>query len=175
MLGKSLLVTLENPVKASLQRENMPDKPLLIDETITSRPSTPPWVACADLLISAKERTWVGLCYRVSESYQDSVKIFCSNLSTQIIRYNDLSSVESQDLYKDFPPEFDWVEIKWTDITADTVEVEQLDSGFWYYNEFAKNIQAVAFALDDIDEVVQRYSLKFPSLDSFAHFQPRFA
>ncbi len=103
------------------------------------------------------------------------MKIFCSNLSTQIIRYNDLLSVESQDLYKDFPPEFDWVEIKWTDITADTVEVEQLDSGFWYYDEFAKNTQAVAFALDDIDEVVQRYSLKFPSLDSFLHFQPRFA
>lgn len=175
MSFKSLLVTLKNPVKVSLQRENMPDKPLLIDEIVTSRPSTPPWFACADLLISAKECTWVGLCYRVSETYQDSVKIFCSNLSAEIVQYNDLSSVESQDLYKEFPSEFDWVEIKWTDIPADTIEVEQLDSGFWYYNESAQNVQAIAFALDDIDEIVRRYSLLFPNLDSFTHFQPRFA
>jgi hypothetical protein len=175
MSFKSLLVTLKNPVKVSIQRENMPDKPLLIDEIITSRPSTPPWSACADLLISTKESSWVGLCYRVGKNYQDSVKIFCSNLSTEIVQYNDLSSVESQDLYKEFPSEFDWVEIKWTDIPADTIEVEQLDSGFWYYDESAPNVQAVAFALDDIDEILQRYLLKFPSLDSFTHFQPRFA
>lgn len=175
MESKSLLITLVSPVEVSLHKENMPDKPLLFGEIITSRPSTPPWAACADLLINAKQSIWVGVCYRVSKPYQNSVKTFCLNLSKQIVQYNDLSSVESQKLYKDFPPEYDWVEIKWTNIRADMVEVEQLDSGFWYYNESAQNVQALAFALDDIDEVLERYSLKFPNLDSFSCFQPLFA
>jgi hypothetical protein len=175
MSFKSLLLTLKNPVRVSLQRENMPDSPLLIDEIITSRPSTPPWAACADLLISTKECSWVGICYRVSKNYQDSVNFFCSGLPKQIVQYNDLSSVESQNFYKEFSSEFDWVEIKWSDIPVDTIEVEQLDSGFWYYEEFAQSVQAVAFALDDIDEILQRHLLKFPSLDLFTHFQPRFA
>lgn len=176
-LIKSLLLTLKPPVRVSLQSKNLLDAPLAIDELVTSRPSTPPWPACADLLINTNSSAWVGLCYRVGKQYQDIVQGFFYDLSTAVVRYNDMTSDESRRLYSEFGYETHWVEVRWANILADRVEVSQLDSGYWYYINQAQILaydEPYIFGLEDIDEVLEKYGLVFPDLSFFPQFQPQF-
>lgn len=174
IMPKSLFLALRNPVSVSLQTERILDAPLIIDGLVTSRPSTPPWPACADILMNEESRTWVGVCYRVGQRYKDLVQEFCSNLPCEVVRFNDLSSAESRQLYGEFGYEMSWLEIIWTNIPPNKVEVAQLDSGFWYYVNYAsavKQFEAVAFGIEDIDETIHDYNLLLPNMSHLPVFE----
>jgi hypothetical protein len=167
---KSLFLTLKEPAKIHLANEDIVDAPLVIDGLTTSRPSTPPWPACADILIDTHSHLFVGLCYRVSKEFHSAVRGFCSHLSPNIVLYNDLTAVESKQLYGEFGDSTHWVEIKWSTVPPNRVEVVQLDSGFWYYIDNWGRIDAVAFGLEGLDEIMRDYDLILPKLTSFPAF-----
>jgi len=169
----SLLFALKRPVRLFLSRYSISDKPLVIDSIVTTRPSTPPWPSCADILFNVKERIFTGLCYGIGQEDRPLVREFCSRLPKEIIRYNDLSSEASYKLYSDYGPETHRLEIIWSNVPTDGLEVAQLISGFWYYpKEHSKHIEAVAFGLEDVDEISSDYNLVLPKNLPFPSFIP---
>lgn len=172
---KSLILTLEKPVKLFLSREELPDKPLKIDDVKTTRPSFPPWPVCADILLNSQSRIFVGVTYPVHEDSKDFVRDLSTSMSNEVVRYNDLSLEKLIKPYADDESNIHRLEIMWADINVDTVESAQLDSVFWYYSSNQpRKTQVLAFGLTDIDKVLEEYGLIFPVNILFPQFVPEF-
>lgn len=170
---KSLLLTLVLPTKLFVSWEDLPDSPLRLAELVSTRPSFPPWAACADILFNAQSRIFVGLSYPVGSEDEHLVRGVCSSVPNQVMRYNDFTIESLRKPYEandDF--DIDRLEIVWTDLDADAFETAQLDSGFWYYSERGNRV--IAFGLTDIDDILDDYDLTLPESFHFPQFVPEF-
>jgi hypothetical protein len=162
---KSLLITLTDPVRALLSDQGLLDAGLRIENFLTSRPSTPFWPSCGDLLLDQESRLFVGLAYRVADEDRELVYHVASALSTGVVRYDNQSSAESRRLYEELDPESHWLTITWSKIPATKVELAQLDSAYWYYASQGDFDVPVVWGLEDIEVLLQDYHLVFPTLE----------
>jgi len=172
---ESLLLLLERPAKLFLSEQELPDLPIRAGNIVTTRPSFPLWPACADILFNSQSRIFVGLSYSIHENSRNLVRNLCNGLPDEIVRYNDITSHSLAKPYIEYDLEVHRLEIIWTNIYADSLEIAQLDSGFWYYanNSVVEN-HVVAFGLTYISEILDDYGLVLPSVFVLPFFAPEF-
>jgi hypothetical protein len=104
------------------------------------------------------------------------VRNLCNSLPDEVVRYNDLTSSSLAKPYIGDDLETHRLEFIWTDMYADSFEVAQLDSGFWYYSKnHLKENQVVAFGLTYISEILNDYGLILPDAFLFPSFVPEFS
>lgn len=90
-------------------------------------------------------------------------------------KYDDFTSEHLKSPYDDDDFDHHRLEIRWTVVYADKLEIAQLDSGFWYYSKTALGDHEVtAFGLTYIDHVLTEYDLIFPDSFALPLFQPEF-
>ncbi|HEX2270744.1 MAG TPA: hypothetical protein VHH35_14455 [Pyrinomonadaceae bacterium] len=172
---ESLLLTFLPEVKLFLSEQELPDFSVRIGDAVTSRPSYPPWPACADVLFNSQSDVFVGLSYSIGESYRPLVRALCNELPNDVVRYNDMSSPSLAKPYAEDDLEGHRLEIIWGGSYPDRFHVAQLDSAFWYYSDVsAGKQQVVALGLTYVNQILREYNLRLPRHFRFPFFTPDF-
>lgn len=173
---KSLLITLDDPVKICLSEEGLPSSNLIITDQVLSPPRFPRWSTCADLLVNSRQKELVGLTYPVTAEAKELVEYLSATLSNRVVRYVQLPSDRAATIrYSRHEMTQEHFEVKWSLTEADYLEVAQLDSDYWYYDDMSgEEGKLKAIGLNYIDELLFDYKLKLPNNIQFEPFKPKF-
>lgn len=172
---ESLLLTLRPQIKLFLSEQELPDLSMRIGDGVTSRPSYPPWPACADVLFNSQSAFFVGLSYSIGKSHRAFVRALCNELPENVVRYNDMTSPSLVKPYAEDDLEAHRLEIIWGESCPDSFQVAQLDSAFWYFSHNRSGKQQVAaLGLTYVSEILREYNLILPRFFRFPYFTPEF-
>jgi len=132
-----------------------------------------PWCALPDLLIDCNKHVFVGLTFPITDpSYWKPMEQIAQRLDSKVVRYNDLSTPDSQHLYPGEAGSTHRFEITWASAPHLGVEAASLCCGqwFWWYamqGSWGISPPVIAMGITDIDEILDDYDLQFPGTLDF--------
>lgn len=169
------MITLYEPAKIFLDEELLGNSNFILDGKILSPPRFPLWATCADLLVNSVKKELIGLTYFVGSEGKEIVEFFAEKLDSRVIRYINSSLDKRATHYINNGITPDHFEIRWSLTEVDSVEIAQIDSDYWYYDEISdKDYKFMAIGLNYISEILRDYELTFPTNIFLELFEPKF-
>jgi hypothetical protein len=127
-----------------------------------------PWCTFPDLLIDRDGQVFLGLTFQITDpEYWKPMQQIAQRLDARVVRYNDLSTADSQQMYPGEAGKAHRFEIAWAPARRLGAEAASLCCGqwFWWYamqGSWGISPPIIALGITDVDAILDAHNLQFP-------------